>query len=52
MKKLEGEDVYLREDSDPGKIGREKVLRYLKSMQSNLDAVFFKEKYLQLDNFI
>ncbi|EXX64748.1 uncharacterized protein OCT59_018843 [Rhizophagus irregularis] len=29
-------------DSDSGKIGREKVLRYLESMQSNLDTVFFK----------
>jgi hypothetical protein len=32
----------LRVESDSGKIGREKVLRYLMSMQSNLDTVFFK----------
>ncbi|GBC04385.1 hypothetical protein RclHR1_05650013 [Rhizophagus clarus] len=33
---------HLRADSDSGKIGREKVLRYLESMQSNLNTVFFK----------
>ena len=32
----------LRADSDSGKIRREKVLRYLESMQSNLNTVFFK----------
>ncbi|GBB94929.1 hypothetical protein RclHR1_24420003 [Rhizophagus clarus] len=32
----------LKVDSDSGKIGREKVLRYLESMQSNLNTVFFK----------
>jgi hypothetical protein len=32
----------LRADSESGKIGREKVLRYLESMQNNFDTVFFK----------
>jgi len=32
----------LRADSDSSKIGREKVLRYLESIQSNLNIVFFK----------
>ncbi|GBC01875.1 hypothetical protein RclHR1_04360020 [Rhizophagus clarus] len=43
---------HLRADSDSGKIEREKVLRYLESMQSNLNTVFFKTiegEYLQPD---
>jgi hypothetical protein len=33
---------HLRIDSDSGKIGRKKVLKYLESMQSNFGAAFFK----------
>ncbi len=35
-------EKHLRVNSNSGKIGREKVIRYLKSIQSNLDTVFFK----------